>query len=688
MKRFNLHIVVAAIALLLCACINNGPSAQVNDLHLNGIRDRQLLLDGTEGSSTTFSLTANYDWKIIDYKGFSCKPSSGTKTSTGEIVTITATPLQSNNTGDTVRLSALNFKLLSTRFVGISAYQLPRIIAEKRIVEIDATEGSTASFTFKTKCSIDDIELTIDNEELSAKITKSEKVGDYTNHTVIITSLSNNISTDNLLLGRVGFKVDGAIQKKLYIDIIQRAAMSFDRNIVLLPGRSGSENIFVVDSKYEIVTTANSDKFTITPDENNTYIVRSLVDNDTTEQVLLGEVHVSLKDFPESKISIEVHQRKATASQTIMVYFVGTSLGDFYSTNALKMLETLNKDIQGDARLLITFTDSSSDATLYELRYDNSLKKAVKEKVREVELEMPYDSKTFEANIRRMKEFAPAEKYALVIGSHGHGWTPKNFTTSESTLRRFGMTLPPMLWQRPEGALTRYIGDNGYTVQYDVSEITTAIKANDISLEYILFDACFMGNIETAYELRDVTKYIIGSPCEIMGAGFPYSKVLPHMLTEGGKSYDLDKICSNYVEHYRNAAGIAVRSACIGVTHTAELESLAAIVKRMNSTERKEGFSLSNVQYYDGISSFHNPEHIFYDFDDFVEQSCADEKLVEEFKTQLAKTVTSLYHTDTFYSAYDSKSHPINHYSGTTTSADVNYCCVEWRYTAWYKATH
>ena len=35
-------------------------------------------------------------------------------------------------------------------------------------------------------------------------------------------------------------------------------------------------------------------------------------------------------------------------------------------------------------------------------------------------------------------------------------------------------------------------------------------------MEYILFDDCYMSSIEVAYELKDVTKYLIGSTSEMM----------------------------------------------------------------------------------------------------------------------------------------------------------------------------
>ena len=235
--------------------------------------------------------------------------------------------------------------------------------------------------------------------------------------------------------------------------------------------------------------------------------------------------------------------------------------------------------------------------------------------------------------------------------------------------------------------MTRHLGDKTPT-RYDITEIATAIEANNVKFDYILFDACLMGNVESAYELRDVTKYIIASPCEVMGAGFPYDKVMPYMLTNGGASFDLDKICSEYVNHYKTGAGVSVRSACVALTNTAELEALAAAVKRVNKAAVSDSFSLNDVQVYDGISEKYNPVHTFLDLEDIVVKSCSDSEAVEAFKAQLDKCVTSRYHTDKFYSAYDSKLYTINAYCGITTSAFVELCSDTWRQTGWYLATH
>ena len=677
--RFT-KIVPMLLAFALCGCVNNQRgTAKVEDLMIkSGIADRKLVIDGSEGVTSTFTFRANHDWKIIDYKGFSCYPSSGLKTADGETEVITVTPLQSNNTADTIRLSDLNFKMLSTRFVGISAYQLPQIRLPKgnRIV-VDALNGSSGKITFVT--SAEDVDIVVDGN-ISATLGDKNNKNEYT---VTVSALEDNGTASNRIAGTVGFCVDGVMQESK-IEVLQTSAIVSDRSVVMLPSMVGGENMLVVDSGLDIDVTTKSNLFTITKVDKKTFVVKALADNTSSDEVSLGYIDISLVLSPDCRTSIEVKQRKAKASQTIIVHFIGTALQTYYNHNVDRMLAALNADIQGDAQILAITTDSTNDATLYELRYDSSLGKAVKEKVKELSLPTPYNSALFEANLRAALEFAPADKYALLIGSHGLAWVPKTPTqTTSRKLQRMGID-PSSLWERAEGAeMTRHLGDKEPT-RYDIAEVSAAIMANNVKFEYILFDACFMGNIETAYELRNTAKYIVASPCEVMGAGFPYAKVVPYMLTNGGASYDLDKICSEYVKYYNTEA--ATPSACVAVTVTSELDALASAMKSVNAAAVKSEFSLNSVQYYEGQTP-----HSFYDLGHMVEQSCADASVASAFKSQLDKAVISRYHTPRFYSAYGGNNkyyHDINYYSGITTSANVEHYSAEWQKTAWYQATH
>ena len=674
----GLQILISLCTLLLYSCINSGEKAAINDLQLiSGISDHKLMLDGVEGCNNTFSFRAKHDWQIIDYKGFTCNPSSGAKCEDKETITVTTTTLQANNSADTVRLSDLNFKLLSTRFVGISVYQLPQVIVKDKTASVDAIEGSSTTARIVSKA--EEIELTT-----SGDITASLGAKDYRNeYTITIKTKATNNTTDNRLIGSVGFVVDGTTQEGK-IDIYQSPALVFDRNLVMLPGEPNRRNMFEVKSGFELDFATTSTNFSVEKKNANQFEVVSASRNDSGATIELGEIEVFLKESPECRSTIKVYQRKPQAPQTIIVQYIGTALKNpYFLNNTNKMLDALSKNIQGDAQVVIISTESTTDGALYELRYDAELGKAVKEKVTDLDLPTPYNGELFASNIRRVIEFAPAEKYAMVIGSHGLAWVPKDDTSVQTaSLRKLGIE-PSKLWERnPSAEITRHLGDKGSTVRYNVNEVAQGIESNNIKLEFLLFDACFMGNIESLYELRNSAKYIIASPCEVMGYGFPYNKILPIMLEGNGASYDLDAICSTYVEHYRTDA--STPSACVALTNTAELEALAAATKRVNEAGVKSGFSLHNVQYYEGQSV-----HSFYDLGDIIEQSCADSEAVAAFHAQFDKTVTSRYHTDRFYSAYGSQHyHDINYYSGVSTSAFVEHYANSWEQTAWYKATH
>lgn len=676
MKRF----IILAIALtsLLTSCVSDGQQASINDLQItSGIRDRRLVLDGCVGVSSTFSFRANHNWSIIDYKGFSCTPSSGSK-SIEEAIEIVATPLKSNNSADTIRLSDLNFKLLNTRFVGISAYQLPQICLPKgNKVTIEAISGSTAKTTIVSSC--DDIEL-LTSGDIEAKLSEKNDKNEYT---ITVTATTNNNSASDREIGTIEFKANGEKQKGKII-VTQISAIVIDRSEVLLPGKANAENIFVVTSDFKFTVSTESSLFEVEDRGNKTFAVRAISDNTTGNTLSLGAINISLVDVPECTTLLEVKQRKAKAPQTIVIHFIGTALQHYFNSNITKMLEALNSNIQGEAQVVAITTDRTNNGTLYEFRYDSNLGKAVQEKIKELSFQTPYHKEVIEANLREALNFAPAEKYALVIGSHGKGWIPKSSSAAFSRhLLKFGLR-PEDLWIRDKNAeMTRHIGDKDGT-RYDIVEVADAIVANNVKFDYILFDACFMGNIESMYDLRNTADYIIGSPCEVMGYGFPYARIMKYMLANNGTSYNLDRLCSEYVSYYRTEA--VTPSGCVAVTNTAELEALAAAMKEVNAAGIKSGFSLNKVQYYEGQSP-----HTFYDLGDMVEQSCADAAVAAKFKTQLDKTVTSRYHTDQFYSAYnsgDSNYHNINYYSGITTSAMVETYKYEWMETAWYKATH
>lgn len=125
--------------------------------------------------------------------------------------------------------------------------------------------------------------------------------------------------------------------------------------------------------------------------------------------------------------------------------------------------------------------------------------------------------------IEDMKHYAPAEKYCLDLWSHALGWIPASD------------------WRPADSPSTFSFGDDEDR-SMNINDMADAID-KDI-FDFILFDCCLMGNIETLYQLRDKTPYIIASPIEIVGVGMPYDKIVPVIF--GTQSPNLKGICDAY----------------------------------------------------------------------------------------------------------------------------------------------
>ena len=97
-------------------------------------------------------------------------------------------------------------------------------------------------------------------------------------------------------------------------------------------------------------------------------------------------------------------------------------------------------------------------------------------------------------------------------------------------------------------------------------------------------------------------------------------------------------------------------------------------------------YDLNALQSYEGFNN-----HLFFDLEQYVGESCADTGLVDAFKTQLARAfpVSCRLNTAQFYSAYNNRLNPVSYYSGVTVSEPSrNSKAPDNSLTAWYQATH
>ena len=102
----------------------------------------------------------------------------------------------------------------------------------------------------------------------------------------------------------------------------------------------------------------------------------------------------------------------------------------------------------------------------------------------------------------------------LVLASHGSSWIPLiNTRTYGARRRAFGLD------ESTNGA------GKGSIELWDLGEALLQCP----HLDYIITDCCHFGTAEVLYQLRDVTRYLVGSTAEVQGAGMPYQTVITRL---------------------------------------------------------------------------------------------------------------------------------------------------------------
>ena len=237
----------------------------------------------------------------------------------------------------------------------------------------------------------------------------------------------------------------------------------------------------------------------------------------------------------------------------------------------------------------------------------------------------------------------PADSYGLILWSHGTGWIPPLASSSSAAQEVSG------------SAPQRTFGLDG-KVELEIRDLAQAIP---YKLSFMLMDACFMGGIETAYEVKDSVDYYIGSPAEILTESFPYHKIMQHIFKS---TPDYAAVCKEYYDYY-NAKSGAERSATVALMDCSKLAEVAEVAKRVFDQygERIASLDLSLLQpYFRGSNSKY-----FYDLKDLVD-AIADASLSAEFAAALERAVPYKASTPYFIEL------PIRSFCGVSTYVPGN----------------
>lgn len=369
-------------------------------------------------------------------------------------------------------------------------------------------------------------------------------------------------------------------------------------------------------------------------------------------------------------------------TQTLLMYMPwSTNLTSFFRINIADMEEAIAEGILKHERVLVFLATSPTKASMFELTYDAANGACVRQTLKEYENHPCTTADGIASILTDMKTFAPADIYSMTIGGHGLGWLPVQSATTASEVRASSSpsTAPTYHWEVPGEYLTRYFGGTTANHQTDITTLAKGIESAGITMEYILFDDCYMSCIEVAYDLRHVTRHFIASTCEVMAYGMPYHPMAQHLL--GNINYE--GISQTFYDFYTN---YSMPCGTIATTVTSELDSLTTLMHEINEQCTWDNKQTDSLQYLDGYSP-----HIFYDLGDYASRLCTDSLLLTRFNEQLERAVptASRAHTPTFYSMYTGQQAPISTFCGLTISdPSTHRLATPKTETNWYKATH
>lgn len=183
-----------------------------------------------------------------------------------------------------------------------------------------------------------------------------------------------------------------------------------------------------------------------------------------------------------------------------------------------------------------------------------------------------------------------AQSYGLILFSHGTAWLPAG-----------GLEKP--YDYRPG---TRSVGTDGED-EMELADFASALPLpGNKKWDFILFEGCYMGSVEVAYELKDKTEAIIASPTEIVSPGMTevYPSALPFLFQP---TPELEKFAQAYFHTWDGKTG-DYRSATISVVRTGHLEELALLARAAFLRWEPDTETISALQCFN-----RNEWHLFFD---------------------------------------------------------------------------
>jgi hypothetical protein len=344
------------------------------------------------------------------------------------------------------------------------------------------------------------------------------------------------------------------------------------------------------------------------------------------------------------------------ADRTVVVYMASeNNLGTQIASEDINEMIAGYRQVTGSANLVI-FVDNASKTekpfiarvttnqqqpldTLY--KYEQDFYASSPDAMRDV--------------LERAVYYCPANKsYGLVLWGHASGWIIEKDSVATS--------------QRAYG---RDTGDNRtgiYGKWMNLPSLRQALQQTGIHWSFIFCDCCNMQCVETSYELRRLTDYLIASPAEITGAGAPYNVIVKDFYIE-----DLRTMATTLCDDYHAQLDYRNGHLPISVVETTQVQQLADATRKIlpdvDNYLRTANHPTQGLIYYWAYDYWQEREKVLYDMVGIVHAALKDQP--EKYQEWL-----KAYQTAVIYSKMSTFWHAncIN-YNDFTVTAD-NFGCI------------
>ena len=361
-----------------------------------------------------------------------------------------------------------------------------------------------------------------------------------------------------------------------------------------------------------------------------------------------------------------------SARRTVIVY-LGTD--NNFRNEAAEKIEILrnNRNSNIDGNLLV-YADTGEKPVLVHI-YNTKRRGAIADTIETYSPENSANPAIFTRVLNKARTYCPAASYGLVVLSHATGWLPAGMSNP--------IGLKSVILDASTGETDNYM---------ELSDFADAIP---YKLDFIIFDACFMGAIEVCYELKDKADYIVASPAEALSPGFVYSTMMQHLFAP---EPDLTAVARDFYEYYDSKTNTWdpwwQRSATVSVVKTAELDELVTVVRDITQNNALSD-DLENIQTF-GFGA----QKIYFDLKDYLLKCSPENQNV--IQAAFDQCVTYKACTPSYYTAaIPNGMQPIESFCGLTVyipqteypQANEAYFALKWAkqfsvFSGQFSATH